>query len=296
MEQGSSPQDEATVFQKSLVKKNPPKIRFDDALHAQAATTHSSLDHFEFMMVMMELHPVVPFEDCSYGSDLLDNRRALSYQIFQRQLGHCRSLVANANIRNRVGVGVSLRAMLEMYAFANFFHDKDRLQDEKLLNRFLHGQAFTPGGWYELESFWQDKHGKPLPEYVKELVKSRWGLPRVNAITKSTHDADEGFAYLYSRYSEFVHPAFERLRVDTEDALGSIDPPLRGSAKFYKEEIQNGSPTSLILTDIATAGFCLELFWPVALHIDPHFDEHLRPSVVEVLEKYDAANVKKGRR
>jgi hypothetical protein len=266
-----------------LLQMHPPKVRFDVSIRDEQIDGKSAVDHFEYMMVLMELHPVIPMEECSFGSDLLDDRRALAYHIIQRQLGHCRSLVVNANIRNRVGIGLALRSMLEMYAFARFFQKEDRLQDARLIEVFLHGQSFATGGWYELEKAWQETHSEPLPKDAKEFLEAIAGLPRLSKMLKPAHEADEGFSYLYSRYSEFVHPAFARPRADFEDALGQKDPPLRGSSAYYREEVRNGAPLSLILSDVDTGSFCLELFWPVALSIDPHFDDKLRPQIVQIL-------------
>src|SRR5947209_17101440 len=145
----------------------------------------SSLEHFEYMMALMELHPIIPFEECSFGSDLLDDRRALGYHIIQRQLGHSRSLVVNANIRNRVGVGVSLRSMLEMYAFARFFQEENRLENHQLIEVFLQGQAFATGGWYEVEKVWQENHKEPLPQDAKDFIEALFGLPRLSKILKT---------------------------------------------------------------------------------------------------------------
>jgi hypothetical protein len=268
---------------KKLLQAHSPKVRFDDSLRSAEIGNKSMLDYFEFMMAAMELHPIIPFEECSLGSDLLDDRRALAYQVIQRQLGHSRSLVVNANIRNRAGVGTSLRAMLEMYAFARFFQEENRLENSRLIEVFLQGQSFATGGWYELEKLWQEEHNEPLPKDAKELIEALFGIPRLHKILKPTHETDEGFSYLYSRYSEFVHPSFARPRADFEEELGQKDPPLRGSSAYYREEAQNGAPLPLILKDVHAGSFCLEMFWPIALEIDPHFDKKLRPQIVQIL-------------
>jgi hypothetical protein len=275
-------QEKFEVWQE-LLQAHSPKVRFEDSLRNAGIGDKSMLDHFEFMMAVMELHPIIPFEECSFGSDLLDDRRALAYHIIQRQLGHSRSLVVNANIRNRAGVGISLRSMLEMYAFVRFFQEENRLEDDRLIEVFLQGQSFATGGWYELEKVWQEEHNEPFPKDAKKFVEATFGIPRLNKVLKPTHDTDEGFSYLYSRYSEFVHPSFARPRADFEEALGQKDPSPRGSTAYYREETQSGAPLSLILKDVHAGSFCLEMFWPIALEIDPHFDKTLRPQIVQVL-------------
>jgi hypothetical protein len=96
-------------FQEEFVRAHPPLVRFAPSVRDEASADASVVNHFEFMMALIEVHPIIPLEVCSFGSDLLDARRALAYHIMIRQLGHARSLVVNANIRNRVGVGASLR-------------------------------------------------------------------------------------------------------------------------------------------------------------------------------------------
>jgi hypothetical protein len=283
VETGGS-QEERERVQKEFLQAFPPRVRFDSSLRTVELGKTRSLEHFEYMMALMEMHPTIPFEECSFGSDLLDDRRALAYHIFQRQLGHSRSLVVNANIRNRIGVGAAIRCMLEMYAFVQFFNQVDRLSNHKLIEVFLNGQSFATGGWYEYEKAWNETHSEPVPKDAKQFIEAFIGLPRLNTILKPAHQADEGFSYLYSRYSEFVHPAFGRPREEFESALGNHEnAPPRGSTAYYREEIDHGAPPSIIIEDVGAGGFCLELFWPLALAIDPHFDEQLRPQIVKIL-------------
>jgi hypothetical protein len=284
-EEASSP-EEKSRFRREFLQAQPPRIRFSSAIREAKQAEAGRIDHFEFLMALMEAHPMIPFESCSFGSDLLDVRRALAYQIVLRQLGHARSLVVNANIRNRTGVGVSLRCMLEMYAFAHFFHQENRLNNYRLIEVFLLGQSFATGGWYELEKAWKESHNEPLPKEAKEFFEQMFGLPRLNKILKPVHEIDEGFSYLYSRYSEFVHPAFARPTDDFQTAIHCDQPHSFGCLEFYQQENAEGSPIDLILQDINSGSFCLEMFWPIAFDIDPHFDRELRPQIVEILRDH----------
>lgn len=271
-------------LQREFIRTHPPRIRFATDIRDASASEEATLDHFEFMMALMEAHPIIPFEDCSFGSDLLDARRALAYHIVIRELGHARSLIVNTNIRNRVGVGISLRCMLEIYAFVKFFCMENRLKEYRLIELFLLGQSFATGGWYELKKVWEESHGESLPEDAKNFIEKVFGLPRVGTILKPTHAEDQGFSYLYSRYSEFVHPAFARPRNDFEQAMGCKEPHLFGSSDYFRCEVAEGAPIKLILEDVAAGNVCLDLFWNTALQIDPHFDDELRPQIVDLLK------------
>ncbi|HZW92579.1 MAG TPA: hypothetical protein VFF64_06370 [Candidatus Eremiobacteraceae bacterium] len=280
----STPRPEGRLhFQQEFLRAHPPRVRFAADIREGNRADPSKVDHFEFMMALMEAHPIIPLEVCTFGSDLLDARRALAYQIIIRQLGHTRSLVANANIRNRVGVGTSLRCMLEMYAFAQFFNQPDRLSDYRLIEVFLLGQSFAVGGWYEWEHVWEETHGEPMPQDARQFFEKLIGLPRLNKILKPAHEGDKGFSFLYWRYSEYVHPAFARPRAEFEEAIGHGDPMSFGSSQYYEQEVKEGAPMKLILEDIGAGSFCLEMFWPIMLNIDPHFDDELRPRIVQIL-------------
>jgi hypothetical protein len=122
---GNDQVEEKERVRKEFVKAHPPRLRFASDIRESSPSDEGTLDHFEFMMALMEAHPIIPFEDWSFASDLLDARRALAYHVVMRQLGHARSVVENANTRNRVGIGVSLRCMLEIYAGARFFCKHD---------------------------------------------------------------------------------------------------------------------------------------------------------------------------
>jgi hypothetical protein len=180
--------------------------------------------------------------------------------------------------------------MLEMVAFANFFAQPDHLNNQNLIERYLGGQAFlggswAAGSWYELEEAWQKEHGEPLPQDAKNFFKKMLGLPKGSEFLTPTASSDEDFAYLYSRYSEFVHPAFSRSKDDLEEAIQSTDPHRFGSSQYYEYDAQKGAPIELIERDIAVGSFSLQQFWKSALEVDPHFDKALRPQVLKRVEK-----------
>src|SRR5712671_3834067 len=232
-------------FRKEFMKAHPPRFKFASDLRGPSQSNEATLDHFEFMVALMEAHPIIPFEACSFGSDLLDARRALAYHVIIRQVSHARSVIVNANIRNRVGLGVSLRCMLEIYAFVQFFAKENRLNDYRTIELFLVGQSFATGGWYEVKKAWEESHGEPMPDDAKNFIEKMFGLPRVRTIVKPTHSEDEGFSSLYSRYSEFVHPAFARPRDDFEQAIGCNNPHSFGSSDYFTREITQGAPIEL---------------------------------------------------
>src|SRR5437016_545057 len=136
---------ERSAVRKAFLREHPPRIRFSEGVRNELAIHSASLDHVELMMSLMEGHPLIPFEEFTFGSDVLDFRRGLAYEIVARQLAHVRSLVANVNISNQPGVGAALRCMLEMHAFLEYLLAENRLQDRSLLEKLYHGKALTAG-------------------------------------------------------------------------------------------------------------------------------------------------------
>ena len=185
--------------------------------------------------------------------------------------------------------------MLEVNAFTNFLSDDQRLNDRELLERFITGMAFlegnwTSGSWLEFEREWTNAHDDPLPDHTKRIIKEKLGLPRLKKFLDPSVTQDAGFSYLYSRYSEFVHPAFGRLRYDFEDALGISKPHKLGSKEYFEGEVKTGAPISLILRDISTAGMCIQFFWVKALHIDPYSDESLASQIDQIIEEAESTS------
>lgn len=276
--------EEKQAVWKKLIETRPPQVRFADGIRTGFGKETRILDHIEFMMSLMEAHPLIPFE-ITFGSDLLDFRRGVAYEIVLRQLAHTRSLVANTNIKNRPGVGTALRCMLEILAFSEYIHREKVIDDRNLLEKLYLGRAFTPGGWYDIEQEWEKEHAIPIPEKTKELFKSLLNLPRINTITKPLFDADKGASYVYSVYSEFVHPVFGRPRDDMQEELGKQGPFTFGSREYYTLLQSGQTPTGVLEKDLAAGSFCLELFWGRALEIDPFFDDKHRDQVLAKLKE-----------
>jgi hypothetical protein len=185
--------------------------------------------------------------------------------------------------------------MLEINAFTQYFSDHQRLNDCRLLELFLLGQAFLggdwkSGSWYDVDREWMKDHNEPLPEHAKSFIKAVAGLPRLEKFLHPSASQDLGFSYLYSRYSEFVHPAFARPRGDFEGALGMDKPHRFGSKEYFEGEVKTGAPISLILGDIGAACMCMQLFWVKAIHIDPHFDDVLRPRIVQIIQEAESSS------
>ena len=96
--------------------------------------------------------------------------------------------------------------------------------------------------------------------------------------------------YIYSVYSEFIHPAFGRPREDVEGELGNEEPFAFGSHEYYTT-LRNGStPIGLLKRDVSAGSFCLELFWPRLLDIDPFWDDKYRNQVVAKLKEQGVAD------
>jgi|GEM_PF-6030908 len=283
--------EEKRAFWLKFIAARPPVVRFSNDSRAVFSEVDRSLDHIEFMMSMMEAHPLFPFEGCSFGSDLLDFRRGLAYEMVLRELAHTRSLVANANIRNRPGMGTAVRCMLEMHAFSEYVLNGNRLEDARLLEKLYHGRALTPGGWYDIEKEWENQQRQPLPKDAKEAIKALINLPYVGDITRPVHNADKGAAYLYSVYSEFVHPAFSGPREESEAALGAGEVFSFGTSGYYQALLDSNEPVEVLRGDIKTGSFCLQLFWPRLLQIDPLFDDKHRTSVRKKLEEQGAVAI-----
>jgi hypothetical protein len=276
--------EETQAVWKTFTDSRPPKVHFSDELRKEFGTDARLLDHIELMMSLMEGHPLVPF-NITFGSDLLDFRRALAYEIVLRQIAHTRSLVVNTNIRNRPGVGTSLRCILEMFAFSEYILSNKVIADRNLLEKLYHGRAFTPGGWYDIEREWEKEHDAPIPNDTREFFKSVLNLPHVGKITEPLFEADKGASYIYSLYSEFIHPAFSRPRADIEEELKVGEPFAFGSTEYYSNQQTGDTPIALLKRDVSAGSFCLELFWPRLLDIDPFLNAKTRDDVIAKLKE-----------
>ncbi len=268
---------------RGIVDHNPPQVRFSGELRQVITERPQTLDHIEWMMFLMEHHPFLPFEECTFGSELLDVRRALAYDIVLRQLSHTRSVVLNANIRNRPGVGAATRCVLEVYALARFV--SLHLDDARLLELLLTGQSFAPGGTYDLERIWEEEHGESIPDDVRSFLQSLFGAPRVKKYVHPVSKEDEGFSHLYAKYSEYVHPIFGRARSEVEEELGHPGISVFGSAAYYEAGTKGGAPAHLVNHDLNATSFSLELFWPLVLKLDPLFDPEQQGAVCAKLKE-----------
>jgi hypothetical protein len=275
--------EEKHQFWVGVVTDNPPQVRFSGELRQAMTVRPRSLDHIESMMFLMEHHPFLPLKECTFGSELLDVRRALAYDVVLRQLAHTRSVVSNANIRNRPGVGAAARCVLEVYALARFV--SLHLDDSRLLELLLTGQSFAPGGTYDLERVWQEEHGEAIPDDVRSFLQSLFGAPRVKKYVSPVSKEDEGFSHLYAKYSEYVHPIFGRARSEVEEELGHPGISVFGSVAYYEAGARGGAPARLINHDLNAISFSLELFWPLVLKIDPLFDEEQQSAVYAKLKE-----------
>jgi hypothetical protein len=98
-------QQEKHDFWLKAIATNPPRVRFSHEIRTGLPENQRSFDHVVFMMFSLENHPLIPFAKYTFGSDLLDFRRGVAYEVVLRLLAHVRSFVANVNIRNRPGAG-----------------------------------------------------------------------------------------------------------------------------------------------------------------------------------------------
>ncbi|MCK5100527.1 MAG: hypothetical protein KAR45_20625, partial [Desulfobacteraceae bacterium] len=141
-----------------------PTIKFSNSLKKYSKKARDTIEHFEAMLTLLEAHPFLPVnESFSLGSQSLNDRKTLAYEVIIRQIGHSRSLIANANIFNHIGMSVALRCMIELYAFVKFLHDKKDEMDESEWNILLNGSTNSRGEFYEYEIFWEKEFGKPPP-------------------------------------------------------------------------------------------------------------------------------------
>jgi hypothetical protein len=261
-------QEKQTVWSQAIAA-NPPRVRFSEDLRDGLATKAKSFDHIEFMMFTLEHHPLIPFDKYSFGSDLLDFRRGVAYEIVLRLLAHVRNFVANINVRNRPGAGAALRCMLDIYALLVYLSAENRLQDKLLLENFLIGQSFATGADYWLKKEWL-KDGQPETWASTKDILEHWiGLPRTGLITKVAHSLDEGFSALYARYSEYVHFVFSQPRMEIEEAFGHTEEMVFGSEEYFRSGQIDGAPLEVLSTDLDACSFILQMTWPSLFAVDP---------------------------
>jgi hypothetical protein len=270
---------------KSKSSAELPQVKFSSEVRGKLLDNKDKIDYFEAMMIMMEVHPFFPLNrEFSFGSDVLDLRRALTYEVILRQLGHSRSLVANTNFFNHIGTAVALRCMLELYAYLVFLHETKSKEDQKFLDKLLHGSIFSSGEWYDYEKVWEERHGEPLPDNFKDFMKGLLKTPHVSKYLKHVKISDQGFDYMYTIYSNYVHPTFGRPREQFLEDVGSESHHSALEANDYYLKAQSQpSPSKAIKRDIKAAGFCLELFWPKVMELDPFFNDEHRNNIINTL-------------
>lgn len=259
---------------KATVKEPIPRVRFSADIRDKLVDYSDRLDYFEAMTILLEYHPFLPFDEKLSLGDTLDYRRALTYEIIIRLLGHCRSFIANSNILNHIGTAVALRCMLELYALLVYLKNNNCKNDTKCLYKLLHGSIFSSGEWYELEQEWKEKHDEHLPENFKDFLKSFLKTPHISEYLKSIKVSDKGFDYMYAIYSTFVHPTFGRPRDQFIQDIGQKSSVIAlEDSTYYLTAQKQPSPTNSLKRDISVAGFCLEFTWPEIMELDPLFDK-----------------------
>ena len=278
-------QDEKRTVWATTIANNPPRVRFSEEIRSKLAERSVTFDHIEFMMFTLEHHPLIPFEEYSFGSDLLDFRRGVAYEIALRLLAHVRSFVANMNIRYRPGAGAALRCMLDIYALLAYLSVDKRLEDKLLLEKFLVGQSFATGADYWLKKEWL-KDGKPDTwTSTKDILENWVGLPRTNLITKVAHSLDEGFSVLYARYSEYVHFVFSQPRMEIEEVYGHSEEMVFGSKEYFRSGQIEGAPFEVLGTDAEVCALILQMSWPLLFAMDPFLADDTREAVQKRLKE-----------
>jgi len=249
-----------------------PRVKFSKDLRSKVKGLER-LEYFEGMTTLLECHPILA--ELRLDSDKLDFRKSLTYEILLRVLGHVRSIVANANVYNHIGTAVATRCLIEMCGFVSYLIETETLQNTAAVEKLLYGSVFTKGEWYEYETAWSKKNSGPLPEHFKEFLKNMLKTPHVSKYLKHVKEGDKGYDYLYSLYSQYVHPTFgpprERFLEDTEYSKDFTD--AINDSEYYRSLQQQQSPVVSVERDINLGAFCLEMIWPRIMDIDPLFDE-----------------------
>jgi hypothetical protein len=272
-----------------------PTIKFTNDLRGKLNQAVEALDHYEGMLTLLEGHPFLSLADgFCLGSDMLNYRLLLVYEIILRQIGHSRSIIANANIYNHVGMSVSLRCMLELYAFVVYLNSRKDSFDENNWELLLNGSTKSSGELKEIKMVYKKYENSDLPEGFEEFFKSFMKTPQVGKYLKKIKKRDEGFDLLYAMYSQYVHPTFG----PASDRVVEIS-KYSDIFDYYDNYKSNGSSESIILQEIKTGDFCLQMFWPEVFALDPIFDESVHDMLAEPFKtiakemcckKYNKAN------
>ena len=254
---------------KSASPKEIPSVKFDKKLYSVKSKYSKALKHFEGMLTMLEGYPFLPFKEEIYtGCDEIYSRLFLTYEIIFRLIGHCRSVVANANINNHIGISVAIRCILEIYAFSAYLNSNKDNFDENDWELLLNGSTKTAGELNEIKMVYKKYENKDLPEDFEDFFKSFMKTPQVGKYLKKIKKNEEGFDILYSAYSQYVHPTFGPA---TERALEISK--LNNKIDFYGKLYKDDAPELLILHDIDASDFCMQMTWSHVLELDPMFDK-----------------------
>ncbi|MBI1729180.1 hypothetical protein HY229_08635 [Candidatus Acetothermia bacterium] len=161
------------------------------------------------------------------------------------------------------------------------------LDDEKTLDKLLHGRNFHgKGNWYDFEQAWFEKHGGQLSDETKEFFTKLLQTPRTEKYLKHITKEDEGFPYIYSVYSEYIHTGFARPRDDLLSDLGfkgEFGTVFNIPTPYFTEGQKTLAPEMTLKRHISLANFCLELSIRSIFEIDPFFDEAIRAGYIRTL-------------
>jgi len=265
-----------------IIGKDKIPVRFVEQLRTFSEKARKDINYIEEMYLLIINHPFFPW---SYNSDLFDFRKELSYEIIYRLNGYIKSFIANANLFNQIGTGISIRCISELYAFSKYIIEKE-CNNEKLLEKLIHGRMFFSGDWFDLEEIWLKKHDSDLPDDFKTFTKQLLKIPSPGTYLNYVKNHDKDFEYIYALFSEYIHPIFARPRSHLlEDAGITKDNDNLFELEKYFEYIQNNeAPCKTIISDNLLLAILIGKIWPLVLNIDPFYDENSHQKILEILE------------
>ena len=181
------------LFWRKQIEKCPSRIAFSQDARLALLDLDGTFDHIEFLMIWLENHPLIPLHQYTFGSHLLDTRRAVAYEVVLRVRAHLRSLVVNVNIRNKPGIGTALRCLLDIHALLRISKRVIGYRTRPFLEKFLSGQQFAKGSDYFLNREWSKDTGESLPADLKKVLESWFGLPRTGLSRRRHTTPTRGF-------------------------------------------------------------------------------------------------------
>jgi hypothetical protein len=235
-------------------------------------------NHIENMLVLFELKPIFPIGDsCSLDDDILDLRRALSYEIQYKMIKLIKSFISNVNNYNEIGCAISLRSIYEIYYFLTYYID-NHLNSIEFMNKLFIGGQFNKTELFIFNKLWEENHNQENEKEVIELLLKYLKLPHISTYKKYFMNKNElEFDLIYDCLCEYVHPSFGKVRVgnfeenDTENNQNINISPLT-SENYYVEERENKHLKQISFFIEATSvilGFLYELF----TKIDPIYSK-----------------------